>query len=293
MRIQTALELNLGVDSEKYNKLLDKALSNSRDIRQMEDGTFFDSSLASKGITVLYLDGPRKKKIRLTVIGEPDKLEKRIEKYFRSKHTLNDFTLSKMTVVADINVRSRENAEAYIKVLQKIGKVKGFSPMRVDELDDDRSFCLEGNSNGIEFLVYAPKHEKTILRAEVRLTNPKAIRLYTSDFLAPGQAAELTKNRERVFMDTFLRVVPCGDFHKKEKAVEIIRREVKDRRLRRRMLRLLELVPEKKSLLLAQKALNYRRVDRVMAAFEEIGVSPVTVSKRHNIKELESLYGYM
>jgi hypothetical protein len=33
------------------------------------------------------------------------------------------------------------------------------------------------------------------------------------------------------------------------------------------MLRLVELIPDKKSLLLAQKALNYRRIDKVMNAF--------------------------
>jgi hypothetical protein len=292
MQIKTAFELAIEVDSERFYKLLDKALSRSPDVDQPEDDIFIDSSLASKGITVLYHNAPRKKKIRLTVIGEPGKLEKRIEKYFGSKYTLNDFTLSKMTLLTDINVQSRENVAAYLRVLKKVGKVKSFSPMRIEELDD-RCFCLKGNSNGIEFLVYAPKHEKTILRTEVRLTKPKTIRLYTDESLAPGQVAEIMKNRERVFLDTFLRVVPFGDFHKKERTVEIIRRKVTDRTIRRRMLRLVDLVPEKKSLLLAQKALNYRRVDKVMAMFAEIGVSPVTLSKRCEVRELGSLYGFL
>jgi hypothetical protein len=59
------------------------------------------------------------------------------------------------------------------------------------------------------------------------------------------------------------------------------------------MLRLIELVPEKKSLVLAQKALNYRRVDRVMDMFRAIDLSPVTISKRHEVKMLDSLYRYM
>lgn len=94
-------------------------------------------------------------------------------------------------------------------------------------------------------------------------------------------------------MDTFVKVVPFGDFHKKGKAVEMIRREVSDDKLRRRMLHLLELIPEKKSLLLAQKALNYRKLDELMDTFEAIDLSPVTLSKRHDVKKLDNLYKYI
>jgi len=59
------------------------------------------------------------------------------------------------------------------------------------------------------------------------------------------------------------------------------------------MLHLLALVPEKKSLLLAQKALDYRRIDNVMYEFYSIGMSPVTISKRHDIKRLDNLYKYI
>jgi len=48
-----------------------------------------------------------------------------------------------------------------------------------------------------------------------------------------------------------MRVVPFGNFYKKDKAMEIVKAKVLDITIRRRMLRLLELVPEKKSLLLA------------------------------------------
>ena len=56
---------------------------------------------------------------------------------------------------------------------------------------------------------------------------------------------------------------------------------------------LVELIPDKKSLLLAQKALNYRRIDKVMKAFFDIEVAPITISKRHDIKKLDNLYEYM
>jgi hypothetical protein len=59
------------------------------------------------------------------------------------------------------------------------------------------------------------------------------------------------------------------------------------------MLRLLDLIPEKKSLLLAQKVLNYRRIDKVMKAFFDIEVAPITISKRHDIKKLDNIYNYL
>ena len=75
-------------------------------------------------------------------------------------------------------------------------------------------------------------------------------------------------------------------------AVEIVRSEVKDSTMRRKMLRLLTLIPEKRSLHLAQKAANCRDIDKVMEAFARIDLSPVTISKRHEAKHLENLYSF-
>ena len=126
----------------------------------------------------------------------------------------------------------------------------------------------------------------------MRLTKPKAIRAYTDADNVCGQIMGLIKDRQQIFLDTFARGVPFGDFHKKDTATKIIRREVSDNIMRRRMLRLLALIPEKKSLHLAQKELNCRNVEKVMEAFSKIGLAPVTISKRHEVKHLNSLYSY-
>lgn len=64
-------------------------------------------------------------------------------------------------------------------------------------------------------------------------------------------------------------------------------------KLRRRMLRFLTLVKEKKSIHLAIKALNYRQFNNILSAFTDINVSPVTISKRRDAKKLNSLYSYL
>ena len=124
------------------------------------------------------------------------------------------------------------------------------------------------------------------------MTQQKAVRNYTNETETSKQLADVLENSRKILLDTVVRVVPCGAFHKKDTTIEIIQREVKSMTLRRRMLRLVALVPEKKSLLAAQKALNYRRIDDVMKTFAEIDLSPITISKRHDVKHLPSLYSY-
>ena len=59
------------------------------------------------------------------------------------------------------------------------------------------------------------------------------------------------------------------------------------------MFRLVSLIPEKKSLYLAQKTMEYRNMDKVMDAFAEIKLSPITISKRDSFRKLENMYLYI
>ena len=210
---------------------------------------------------------------------------------------------------------NHENVLAYLKVLQRIGKVKGYSPSDYDCFDSRNSFCLDGNSNDIEFLLYdlegviadqisnirtdrkklrsMAKESEGFLRAEVRLAKPKAIRTYTNATDISKQIAVLLENSQDIFRDVFTHIIPFGEYHKKDKAVGIIQRNVKDSTMRRKMLRLLALVPEKKSLYLAQKVMNCRNIEKVMDVFAKINVSPVTISKRQDIKYLKNIYSYL
>ena len=321
MFLNSMFELTLSLDSEKFTKLYEQAYGA---LESLDSDKFADHTLAAKGITVLYQDSQYKKKIKLIVnpcrmldTDKPNiekmtlKLEKFVSNYFNNKYQLDDFELSGMGLTVDIDVRSSEKVYDYLKVLRRIGKIKGFSPSKDNWLNDDNSFCLDGNSNGIKFLLYDlevligqgtndeysntgfPEECKGLLRAEVRLTKPKAIREYTNKSSISKQIADLHDNRKRIFFDTFMRIVPFGDFYKKDKAEEIIRTKIQDTTIRRKMLWLVGLVPEKKSLLLAQKALNCRRIDKVMKAFFDIQVSPINISKRHDIKKLDNLYKYL
>ncbi len=324
MYVNLFFELSKVLDNEKFHKTLNRAYKRAGYLDENENG-YIDQSMALKGIVVKYQDSQYKKKVKLTVnanlvsdSGEIDterfirKLDKRMKEYFEYRYQMEDFSLAGAILTVDIDVEDHENVLAYLKVLQRIGRVKGYSPSGYDCFEEKDCFCLDGNSNGIELMVYdleemlaeclkkvGTGRKKTgsiigavkgILRAEVRLTKPKAIRAYANAVKISDQISGLAANRKDIFLDVFAQIVPFGDYYKKDKAVEIIQEKVKDSIMRRKMLRLLALIPEKKSLYLAQKAINCRNTKKIMDSFAKINVSPVTLSKRHNVKYLKNLY---
>ena len=323
MYLNQILKLNMVLDADQFQRIF----SHHGPVK-MGGKEYIDQSLAHKGITVLYRNSQYKKKVSLIVSPDlvlkgkgPDphkfvhKLEKQIAEYFGGRYSLDDFLFTELTLTTDLHIGSRDTVTAYIRVLQRVGKVKRYSPVRFKGLDEDSSFCMEGNSNFVTFLIYdlrttlkdhfgdnALSHrgrkqilEDTsgVLRAEVRLTASKAIHSYSSKGNTSGQIVDLLGRDEEIFMSIFAQIIPYGDFYKKDTAVEIICQEIKDLRLQQRMLRLIELIPEKKSVLLALKALNYRESDKIRGAFAKIGLPPATISKRHDVKCLKSLYSFL
>ena len=328
MPLKTTLELSIALDANRFYKLFHKANPIGDYDGYDDDSNYVDQSISHKGIFVKYKNKIYKKKITLIVdtdkaIGnanfDPDilinKLEKRIAKYFNSKYQLNDFSLTGMTISTDVNVHSREMVDAYMKLMHRLGRVKGYSKSSRNPFSDDVSFWLEGNSNFIEFIVldiegvlkeqlegneYKKKQIELIqkntvglLHVEVRLTKAKAVRSFTDGAIPSLQIVKLLRKSQDIYCDFFFSVVPFGDSYKQSKTIELIREKVDDQRLRRKMIRLVELIPEKKSLLLAQKALDYRRIDEVMEMFADIELSPVTISKRSDEKKLDNLIKYI
>ena len=326
MYINEIFELSMVLAHERFHKVFKHVYNKAHYIETGEE--YVDQSLEEKGITVKYRDSTYKKKIKLIINTgrllngcEFDsnkvvrKLNKRIGEYFGYKYKLDDFILSGMRLVMDINVGTHDAVMAYLKVFRRIGRVKGFSPVSYECFENVDSFCLDGNSNGIEFMMYSLeklyrrqfregdigrkrfkeliRESEGILRTEVRLAKIRAVREYAGEEDIFRQIINLSEKRQDIFLEIFVKIIPFGDFYKKGNAEEIIRREIKDTRLRRRMLRLVELIPEKKSLYLAQKAMEYRNMEKVMEAFAKINLSAVTISRRHGVKYLKNVYAYI
>ena len=260
----------------------------------------------------LKLWKPNKKNISALL----EELECCINDYFDSEYTLNDFILSRVDFTVNIPVGSKKQVSAYVKIFHNIGKVKGFSQKYSnadsDWYDKECGFDLEGNSNGIDFTVYdkegalenqlakgkkvSPEQIKSaggILRIEVKLIKQKAIKNYTKETGTAMQITDLSKRSKEIFLETFNKIVPYGDFYDKKSAESIIIKNTSKKILRKKMLKLIDLVPKKKSLLLAQREMNERNIDKVMNAFAKLNLSPVTISKRSKVKHLPNLYTYL
>ena len=323
------LELTLIVDTDNFYEWKDKAYKKARGsyIVFKIDDVHYDKALKDKGITIEYHDNTFKKKIKFIVnptrlLGGNDikklwkpnndniskllrKLKECIDSYFDSEYKLNDFKLTRMDFTVNINVGDKKSVSAYIKVLHNIGKVKGFKPKydkndkKSKKINHDLSFDLEGNSNGVEFTAYdkeeqsKQKEAKGILRVEVRLMKQKSISKYTEETVTAKQIKKLAPNSRNIFLDIFTDIVPYGNYYKKKEAVKLVEDNISKQKHREKMLQLIELVPKKKSLYLAQKEMNDRNIDKIMEMFAEINVSPVTISKRHDITSLKNLYSYL
>ncbi len=326
MNIKPIFLLSMTLDSGSFKKVW-KQCASKKDGLETKDGQYYDLSLNEKGLIFLYRNSQYQKK--LSVLVNPAvikdnlhdtaqfirKLDKRLTQYFHAEYCLDDFTLYGMYLNTNLDVGSSKNAAAYLKVLHRLGKVKGFSPSNREPFDDDSCFCLNGNSNAISCSIYnctrailclqdhqdiSSKQLKKmlddldgILQIEIQLTKPKAIRCYTSAETISGQITELSAKSHKIFMDILAKIVPYGDFYKKEKAIKIIQNRVKNDTMRKKMLSLLGLIPEKKSLLMAQKATNCRHNDEVMRAFADIGLSPITICKRQKEEYLQNLYNFI
>ena len=213
----------------------------------------------------------------------------------------------------NIQVGSKEHVSAYIEVLHRLGKVKGYSQKYEEDNEDvdwykkELSYNLEGNSNDIDFAAYDKqealkakekdpdriKAAEGILRIEVRLMKPKSIKKFTCETDTSKQIKDLSKHSKEIFLKIFTQIVPTGDLFKKQDAIKIIEENITKKKQQEKMLRLLELIPKKRSLLLAQKEINDRGMDKVMRGFAKLNLSPVTVGKRAKIKCLKNLYDYL
>ena len=319
-------EISMALKTEKFYKQLAKAYEKARKGKYriyQYDAIHIDEALKSKGIMIKYQNGNYKKILKFIVnpsvlLGGDDlqlwkpteeniekllqELETHIQEYFDFKYTLNDYILSRIDFTVNIDVDDRKNVLAYIKVFHNLGAVKGFS-LKYSKNDEniikERSFDLEGNSNGIDFTAYDKEAEsnrqkaKGILRVEVKLMKPKSIRKYTDETSISSQIGDLSKKSREIFLDVITEIVPHGDYYKMKQAKRIIEDTISKKKLREKMLKLMELIPKHKSLLSAQKKFNDRHIDEIMEKFSELNVSPVTISKRQSIRHLKSLYGYL
>ena len=115
MKLNPIFELSMILDTDHFQQIFDMAYNKTGYLNELDD-EYLDTSLTEKGITVFFRESQYKKRIRLLinlslVVDDPSdtdkllrKLDKRIEKYFNFKFSINDFVLSGMSLITDICV---------------------------------------------------------------------------------------------------------------------------------------------------------------------------------------------
>lgn len=246
-----------------------------------------------------------------------DLLNEHLEDYFYSNYELNDFLLTRIDFTSNFKV-GKSLVPEYISAIHKLGKVKKFRP-KFDKTFysshpdfKETSFDLVGKTNHIEFTIYdkssdyknrdkqeLAKKAKGILRAEIRLSKRPAIEDALKEYISytnlttEEEFTLLACKSHLIFLKWFTYIIPYGNFHTLKKAETIVETSDFSKPKKKKMLRLLRLIPEKKSLYLAAKELNARNIDEITQCFQKLELSPITISKHKKISSLPNLYDYI
>lgn len=231
-------ELSMTLTNSEFKRLVNMKRLELSSLPNRDDD-YLDFSANDKGMLAVYRDSTYKKKVSLIFdMGKalssaeftPEKIcrkiQKRISKYFNSTYSIDEFVLKRAVMVRDIDVGSRESVCSYLSVLGRIRMVKGYSPAKSFGTDEQTSFSLEGNSNGVCFTVYSleshmrryntnSKQFAGILRSEVHLTKQNAISEITGSSKTVCRITEIVEQAEAIFRSVFYHIIPCGNFYKK------------------------------------------------------------------------------
>ena len=223
------------------------------------------------------------------------KLHNEIYDYYNGDNELDDFELTGLHFTRDFDVHTEKKVVAYIQILKNIGKINGFNMKYETAYETSHDLT---SSSGIEFTGYGKYADcefddaRGLLRIEVRLTKKKAIRKYTNEAELSEQIKELYKKRNKIFRETFEKIVPPGKHYTMKHAERLIKKKVSKTSQQEKMMQLLKL-SKNMPLHKAKKELNNKNFFRIMEKFNEINLSPITIRKRYGISELKSLYEYL
>ena len=121
----------------------------------------------------------------------------------------------------------------------------------------------------------------------------KAVRNLTKKTVTAKQIMDLALNSRKIFLTTFTYIIPYGDYYPKKQTIEIVEASDIKKNQKKKMIKLIELIPKRKSLLLAQKELKVRNFDEILLLFAKLNISPVTIPKSVKYKYLKSLYSFL
>lgn len=322
----------------EFNKLLSHLYAMSRgrfSIFQSEDNVWHAEMFKGKGIRVVLkktkLGGYLKFIISLNdLLGTDDKLsliepqhiqealnsaDAMLTGEFGEDFAINNLELSRVDYRINVNVGSSENVRAYINLLYRCDKRKGYKVIGLEcpDFDSTKGYTARNDIAGTEISFYDKqkqleqrKYEESerasgILRIELRLTKIKAVKEHTKGCINNHERIiYCIGNSRREILGVVRQLIPDGDYYTMKKAREILEKSVKSQKLQDRMIEMLKLTKRLGSIRLAKKELRnidskikHEYFNMMMEEFENIGVNPVVLDKKSVVSTLPGLFTFL
>lgn len=322
----------------EFNKFLSHLYAMSRgrfSIFQLEDNVWHAEIFKGKGIRVVLkktlIGGYLKFIVSLNdLLGADDKLSlidpQHIQEALNSADTMltgefgeefsiNNLELSRVDYCINVNVESSENVRAYIKQLYRCDTRKGYKVIGLEcpDFDTTKGYTARNDIAGTEISFYDKQKQleqrqyedseraSGILRIELRLTKSKAVKEHTEGCINNHERiVYCIGNSRREILAVVRQLIPDGDYYTMKKARAMVRKSVKNQKLRERMLEMLKLTKKLGSIRLAKKELRnkdpkikHEYFNMMMEEFEMLNLNVVTMDKDNKVIKLPSLFYYL
>ena len=234
---------------------------------------------------------------------------------FGEDFAINNLELSRVDYCINVNVESSENVRAYINQLYRCDMKKGYKVIGLEcpDFDSTKGYTARNDTVGTEISFYDKQKQleqrqyvdseraSGILRIELRLTKIKAVKEHTEGCINNHERiAYCIGNSRREILAVVRQLIPDGDYYTMKKARAIIKKSVKNQKLRERMLEMLKLTKKLGSIRLAKKEhcdkdpkIKHEYFNMMMEEFEMLNLNVVTLDKDNKVIKLPSLFYYL
>lgn len=243
-----------------------------------------------------------------------DTAEEMLVGEFGEEFSINNLVLYRVDPCINLNVGTSEMVREYIYLLYRSEMKKGYKVLTGNSPDFDvsKSYTVRNGDEGLEVSFYDKKKEleqrnceadnaEGILRVEFRILRKKALE---------RQIPNCTTNRDRIeccmresrskIIGIAHKLLLDADYYPYKKACDIVKKQVANNKLRKRMLDMLKLTKKEFSVRKAKEKLfelhpklKHEYYNRMIKEFENIGVNVVTLDKDSEVKSLPSLFEYL
>ena len=243
-----------------------------------------------------------------------DTAEEMLVGEFGEEFSINNLVLYRVDQCINLNVGTSENVREYIYLLYRSEMKKGYKVLSGNSSDFDvnNSYTVRNIDEGLEVSFYDKKKEleqrnceadnaEGTLRVELRILRRKALERQTPNCATNRDRIEccMRASRSKIVGIAHMLLLDA-DYYPYKKACGMVKKQVANKKLRKRMLDMLKLTKKEFSVRKAKEKLfelhpklKHEYYNMMIEKFESIGVNVVTLDKDNEVKSLPSLFEYL